>query len=245
VIPNRRHASVGEDRGVHPVLLDACAAALAVLLPTECAACGAPDVAVCAGCRSSLTDLAKAHTIDGGGVSLTVWSTLDYSGVVRDVIVALKERNRTDVARALAPALSAALRAACAALPPPPPDVPTGAEAGVELLTLPVSRASARARGYDPVRLLLRCVPGAPIPARPLRLVRQPRDQAGLSAGERQANLHNAMRSRVDLTGRRFLLVDDVLTTGASLREAQRAVVGAGGAVAGAVTVAFAARRHP
>ncbi|WP_150306899.1 ComF family protein [Planctomonas psychrotolerans] len=242
-----------------PALTEAWSLALAVLLPTECAACGEPDRAVCAGCAATLRGVPRLHRIapdgdpdrdgdrdddrdgdgdgDRDGDALTVWSSLDYAGVVRDLLVALKERNRTDVAPALAPALADSLASACAGLPAP--------DGRVELLSMPVSRASARARGYDPVRLLLARIPGAPPAARPLRLVRQPRDQAGLGAGARAANLRGVMRSRRDLTGRRFLLVDDVLTTGATLREAHRAVREAGGEVVSAATLAFTPRRRP
>lgn len=228
-----------------PGLRDALLDALAVLLPTACAACGAPDRAVCDVCAAQLRSDLTLHTLVHDGRRLPVWCALDYSGVVTQLITALKEKNRTDVAGALAMPLAAALGAACelgasTASPPPRHRV-----ASLELLTVPSSRASVQARGYDPVPLLLARVAGVPRPAAALRMTRQPRDQAGLGAAERWSNLHGSLRARGDLTGRRFLLVDDVLTTGATLWEAHRAVVAAGGEVVCAATLAHTARRHP
>jgi predicted amidophosphoribosyltransferase len=101
-----------------------------------------------------------------------------------------------------------------------------------------------RVRGYDPVRLLLaRTRPPVPVAAG-LSIVRRTRDQAGLGASERERNLRGAMRGGRRLAGRRVLLVDDVLTTGATLREAARAATAAGAAVAGAVVLARVPKRR-
>ena len=56
-------------------------------------------------------------------------------------------------------------------------------------------------------------------------------DQAGLGVAARRANAQGALEARTRLVGRRFLLVDDVLTTGATLAETRRAVLAAGGSV--------------
>ncbi|MER7400529.1 phosphoribosyltransferase family protein, partial [Streptomyces sp. NPDC000151] len=80
--------------------------------------------------------------------------------------------------------------------------------------------------------------------ARVLAALRQRRaviDQAGLGARQRQLNLAGALEiaggGRL-LRGGRVVLVDDLMTTGASLAEASRAVGAAGGRVAGAAVVA-------
>jgi len=78
------------------------------------------------------------------------------------------------------------------------------------------------------------------MPARVLAVLRQRRavaDQAGLRARERQANLAGALvvtdSGRRLLDGARIVLVDDLLTTGASLAEAARACRAAGHAASG------------
>lgn len=68
-------------------------------------------------------------------------------------------------------------------------------------------------------------------------------DQAGLSASDRAANLSGAMRARFDLSGRRVIVLDDVITTGATLAEAARALREAGAEVSAAAVVAATARR--
>jgi len=66
--------------------------------------------------------------------------------------------------------------------------------------------------------------------------------QKGLGRGERARRVRGSMRVRrgrgKELRGRRCILVDDVLTTGATLAEAARAVTLAGGVVSGAVVLA-------
>jgi ComF family protein len=152
-----------------------------------------------------------------------VYTALRYEGSVRRVLIALKEQNRTDVARRLAPALTSAIRRLL--------------EPGVELVAVPTSRAAYRRRGYDPVQLLLRR--GGHRPARVLRRSRATGSQKALSATQRESNLRDSMVATARLDGRRFLLVDDVLTTGATLRECRRALEAAGGRVVGAATLAF------
>ena len=80
--------------------------------------------------------------------------------------------------------------------------------------------------------------------ARVLRRTRQTRDQADLTEAERWRNVSNCLRSaNGNLVGRRFVIIDDVLTTGATLFEACRALEAAGAEVVGAATLAYTPRR--
>ncbi|TQL48592.1 ComF family protein [Homoserinimonas aerilata] len=196
--------------------------AAAVLLPVDCAGCGEPDRGLCRDCRVALLPAPRGSLVGG---SLPVTAALSYEGVVRRSILALKEQGRTDVARVLGGGLGEAVRAAA---------LGTGV---VELCPMPTSDDSWRRRGYDPVGLLLRSS-GLPRAGRMLRHARHHRHQKALGRQERAENLAGSLAARHALDGRRVLLVDDVVTTGATLLEAARAVRAAGGQVVGAAVLA-------
>jgi len=216
----------------HAALLDA----WAVLMPTECSGCGRADRALCAACAVALSGTPTAAYRD----DLTVWSTLDYSAVVGRVLVAYKDGGRTDAAPALAAALRRAVAAALVAAPPAPPG-PAGG--GILLVTVPSSRRAWRARGFTPVDLLLRRA-GLRATAL-LRPSVSVADQVGLGRQQRLDNRSGSLAAIRSLAGSRIVLVDDIVTTGATLLEARRAIRQAGGDVVGAATVAETRRLHP
>ena len=77
--------------------------------------------------------------------------------------------------------------------------------------------------------------------------VRDVRDSAGLSAAERAGNLAGALAVRADLRrplrGRTVVLIDDVVTTGATLSESARALHAIGATVPSAAVIAATRRR--
>jgi predicted amidophosphoribosyltransferase len=133
----------------------------------------------------------------------------------------MKEDGRVSLASELAPAL----RVALAGLRP----------ADALLVPMPTSRSSMRRRGYRVTEVLMRRAGARP--ARALRLVRATADQRELDADERRANVAGSLRAE-GVTGTRVIVVDDVVTTGATLAEAVRALRSAGAYVVGAATVA-------
>lgn len=201
--------------------------ALAVVFPVDCAGCGGPDRALCAPCRARMSPLpSPIRTVLAG--DLLVTSAFPYDGVVRRVIIAFKEQGRTDVGRALAPALAAS--------------VATAVRGECELVAVPSGRGARRRRGYEPLRLLtghanLRSTPRA------LAVTRRTARQKSLGVEGRRLNAQGSLRARADLAGRRFVLLDDVVTTGSTLVEAARAIKAAGGEVVGAATLAATPRR--
>lgn len=209
---------------VHEALLDA----LALAAPVECAGCGAPDRALCAACRRRLEPAPRRVAVPGVPCA---WAGTAYDGPVRGAVLALKD-GRTGLADPLAPLLLAALAAVRAEQSAQSP--------GVELCPVPASRRALRRRGYDPVRVLVRAA-GLDA-ARVLRPARSRVEQKSLGREERLRAGPDRFRARADLGGRRLVLVDDVVTTGATLRAVAEAVRAAGGEVVGAVALAAVTR---
>lgn len=179
-----------------------------------------------------------------------------YADEVRAALLAHKERGALTLAAPLGAALAGAVRAgldgACGGYPagpgaggvvarggrPAPGSGPVRGGGPVLLVPVPSSRGAVRARGHDPARRIALAAAGElrryGTPARVVAALRQRRavaDQSGLGSRQRLANLAGALE--VVAGGARLLrdgpvvLVDDLMTTGASLSEAARAVTSA------------------
>jgi predicted amidophosphoribosyltransferase len=191
-----------------------------------------------------------------------VYAVAAYEQVVRSLVLAHKEQARLELARPLGHALAEAVRAAAAAAAArergsPSVGVPAAVLGDLVLVPVPSRRSVVRARGHDPLLRMTKVAARAGVPrgaragrlpvVRALAQTRRVSDQAGLSARQRQDNLAGALtvrRGRRDaLAGRGVILVDDVVTTGATLAEAARAIRNAGGVVVAAAVVAATARR--
>ncbi len=208
-------------------LAEAAHDALALVLPVACAGCGADGRDLCADCRPALApSTPRVRRVDG----LPVWSALDYRDVPRRVLLAAKDAGRPELLAAFAPALAHTVSAA------------VGASSAL-LVPVPPSRAGARRRGVDPVRLALRCA-GLPALAE-LTRGRDGGEQKGLGVAERARNRAGAFRVRRVPPGVPLLVVDDVVTTGATVLAAASALRDAGGTVVGAVTIAATPRYRP
>jgi predicted amidophosphoribosyltransferase len=165
-----------------------------------------------------------------------------YAGPLRSALLRYKERGRRDLAGPLAALLASALDEMAGLAPSRP----------VWLVPAPSRPSAARVRGGDHVARLCRAVaarrPEARI-ARPLRLAGRTRDSVGLDAEQRAANLAGRVQVRDAALPVRapdgVVLVDDVVTTGATLRACRDALASAGVRAEAAIVLCDATSRRP
>lgn len=151
-----------------------------------------------------------------------------YEGPLRDAIHALKFSGR----RALASPLGDLAAEQCAA---------SLSGAIDALIPVPLARERERERGFNQAALLARRIGShLDVPTRSswLARTRSTRPQSELSAAERRANVRDAFRASDRAAGRHVLVVDDILTTGATLEACARALRDAGARCVGVLTVA-------
>ncbi|HUO44795.1 MAG TPA: ComF family protein [Burkholderiales bacterium] len=101
------------------------------------------------------------------------------------------------------------------------------------LVPLPLSRQRLHERGFNQALEIARAVSGAtgiPLSANSCRRIRDSAPQAALPWSERRKNIRGAFACGADLTGKRIAVIDDVLTTGATLDEIAKTLKRAGAA---------------
>ena len=208
-----RCAACGEPVAAEP-FCPVCADAVDPV-PAGCPRCGLPGAdATCGACR------ADPPAFDA------VRSAALFGGPLADAIHALKYGGRPALARPLGAWLASRV-----ALPP-----------GAEVVALPLARGRRIARGYDQAGLLadvLARESGARRLRGALRRVRDTPPQVGRSRDERARNVRGAFEAAPSAAGRDVVLVDDVVTTGATADAAARALREVG---ARSVTVVSLAR---
>lgn len=213
---------------------------LAAILPTRCAGCGRPDHSLCPECAVRLGPRLNTWPVVEPGADRTarleVSAAVDYSGEVRAALIAFKDGGRTGIAKHFARPFHAAIEHRLALV--------AGESGGREIVLqmIPSTRAALRRRGYEPVRLLFK--KAGLRSAGLLRHGGDRVDQVGLGVEARWQNLRGSLLADDRASGRDIVLVDDILTTGATLLEARRALTAAGARVLGAATLAHTGRRH-
>lgn len=201
---------------------------------------------LCAPCRAALYGAApgRVRPVPQPPGLPAVHAAARYGDEVRAVLLAHKERGVLALAGPLGTALAGAVRSGLSSAGRRADGAVTGsgarraaagAEVPVLLVPVPSGRHAVRARGHDPARRIALAAAGelrrTGTRARVLAVLRQRRavaDQAGLDSRQRLANLAGAL-TLAPGAGRlldegQVVLVDDLMTTGASLAEAARAV---------------------
>lgn len=210
---------------------------------TRCAGCARPGRQLCRGCRDVLTRSTQVGRIlasTAGELACTAGAA--YDDLLERLVPAWKNDGRTGLTRPLAARLAVALAQAAAD------------DAEIWLVPVPSRPESLVRRGFSPPLLLARTLTHKYGRRRPLLAVGAlvapagVGDQIGLGRLDRRRNLANTMRvgdgvllgqlRSARRRGASILLVDDVVTTGATLTEAARALSVAGVTVSGAVVVA-------
>lgn len=219
---------------------------LDLLWGSACVHCARPGRTLCRECSEALAPTPSEHWPSPIPVGIVrPIASAPYAGLIRDVILATKERRQHQ----LVPVLGAYIAAAAAAH-----------ELGAPVVLVPVPSRSVTVneRGLDTTAgstrraaMLLRRT-GITASYAPLLTVRGGvLDQAGLTAGQRAANLERAFTCpahRVRALAARMpaahvLICDDVITTGATAREAQRALEAVGLSVKGIAAIAATQKR--
>ncbi len=215
------------------------AVVLDLILPLQCGGCGAPSTRWCAACGRELSVAADQPHVVNPRVDpqVPVFALGRYTGARRQAILALKEHGRADLIGPLARALAIGVHRLLS----------WGiVEAPLTIVPAPTRLAAARRRGGDPVTRLARAaVAGHPdITVAPtLRMRALARDSVGLGVGARERNITGRVLlrgQRLTRLGTEAMIVDDIVTTGATARESVRVLHAAGVRVAAVLAIAVA-----
>jgi len=159
--------------------------------------------------------------------SLSGWAAMSLHPAAASAIIAFKDRGRTATkawfAKQMTPLLQNYLRE----------------NPSLALVSMPVRAAAIKRRGFDHARTLaiaLQAQTGVSVAKGVLSFAREASDQRNLGVSGRSANLANSMVAKP--LNRPVVLIDDVVTTGATVLEGRRALMQAGVEVLGFVTIA-------
>jgi ComF family protein len=233
--------------------------ALDIALPTLCVSCREPvdGEGVCAGCWAKLSFIAPPFcprlgipfVYDPGPEMLSMEAIANppayararaavrYDDVARTLVHALKYQDRTDLAPAMGRWMA---RAGCELL-----------EQADVLVPVPLHWKRAWGRRYNQSGALARIIEqqsGVKLSTEALKRIRPTQQQIGLSRPQRASNVQGAFKvaaeRQSEIAGRRVVLIDDVLTSGATLDACARALLRARAASVDALVFARVVDTH-
>lgn len=214
--PSRNHGAVVNRSQMHPWFAEA----LDVLWPVDCASCQAPAKTLCETCLAQW----QPETRDVAGMPVTVLGS--YENGLRAAVLASKEHGAVSVTKKLASRLATVC---------PETDA---------VVSVPASASGLRKRGFHAVATLTSVV-ARKTSSRRLSLRFQSGGQTVQKQRDEQARrtADRHMIGPLRLKGLRAVVIDDVVTTGATLKHACNAVRDAGGEVVGILALAHTPRR--
>jgi predicted amidophosphoribosyltransferase len=201
-----------------------------LLFPTHCFGCNALGLEICSKCRKFWNPHFYVRNIEG----LTVYSSIRYSAVARSILLGAKENSLRIADELIINAIVDCIHR-----------LPTSILRNAILIPIPGSNRAIRKRGRDFIESITKEVSlRTGIPAnRGMFVKRRLLDQSGLSAIDRKRNIFDSFAFNGELNNKTqidILLIDDLVTTGATLLEAKRALNAEGFAVNRAITACMA-----
>ena len=199
-----------------------------LIFPVRCLGCNQLGISICSQCRKFWHPRiikSWSHSKE----KFPIYSSIPYSPIAGKVLLSAKENNLQLADNLLISALLHSLRGA-------------QSQNQIEFLVpVPSRKSVARKRGRQFISTLSRSIGDVEnLPTEEiLTHTRRVRDQSNLDAKDRAINLDGALISLRFLSGK-AVLIDDLVTTGATLHEAARALRATGITVAAAVTACVA-----
>ena len=225
---------------VRDIARKAANAAAELAWPTRCVSCDMPGELLCDECRASLPWIDQRWACpvcgapygwltctccEGDWEARTTICALNFGRTASQMVACLKDRSELRLAGVNAAAMATALDEASAfyaADGKPRFD----ADAIDAVCFVPATAAAYARRGFDHMDLTSReLCKELDLPLADVLVRTQGADQRRLGREERASNLVDTVEVVEDIAGLRFLLVDDVVTTGASMRESTKALM--------------------
>lgn len=184
---------------------------LSEIFPVFCVGCGQFNQFLCDECVQSVT-VSEKRSREG----FEFYCGFSYEGVMASALTNLKEKNQFGYVRVIANQLRKVI----------------SLDENTEVLVPPSTKKAFRKRGFDPSYEIAKHA-GLNV-SKKLKRIKQTEDQQDLDYYARQANLENAFQ--LTQPGK-YILFDDVITTGATIREMKRAVGEVGAEVIGVLAL--------